>query len=250
MGFKDFVIGICRTIGFYPTPLISQTQLDSLMAYLRPIHNGFDLVRVGDTNDGGYLLPTDVENCDVCFSAGVADNWKFEKELFRKYSIPSVMYDGSVEAPPDLTGNQKFIKKFIGAAANDQFVTVSEILNTELLEYNEIVGQIDIEGFEYEVLNSLSIKYLKRFRILVCEFHEVDRWLQKRNFEHNILPLLQNLSLVFDLVHNHPNTVSGRVRFKGENLAKSIELTFHRKELGREFLGFRELPHPLDADNL
>ena len=41
-----------------------------------------NLIRMGATNDGGYLLPSDYK-ADLLISLGLGDDWKFELDLIK-----------------------------------------------------------------------------------------------------------------------------------------------------------------------
>jgi len=246
---KNLIIEICRKLGFYPSKLISKKQTFELAQLLRPIDNGVELVRIGPSGDGGYLLPNDFSKSEICFSPGVSNNWGFEKDLYEKTGISSVMYDGSVTAPIDLTENHKFIKKFIGPSTHGDYISITDTLSTDLKEFKNIIGQIDIEGSEYDLFTTISTKDLSRFNIIVCEFHECERWMQSSNYTKVILPMFTKIFSMFDLVHYHPNTVGGKFKHKGNIMPKVVELTFHRKNNLKPAAKFRKLPHPLDFDN-
>lgn len=212
--------------------------------------NGHELIRVGPESDGGYLLPDDLVNISTLISPGVSDNMQFESAIYEQFKIVSYMYDGSVDAPPEITPHQYFFKKFVGRLTDKGSINLHDILERDLNGVNgDLIAQIDIEGAEIEFLNASSSDDLKRFRIMVVEFHEVDRWLQKRYYFEEIKPLFERICGDFDLVHFHPNTVSKRFKYYGEELSKTIELTFHRKDRARKYAGFAVLPHPLDKNN-
>ena len=48
-------------------------ELKELIKALRPVQTKIRLIRVGGANDGGYLIPDDLEGIAACFSPGVAD---------------------------------------------------------------------------------------------------------------------------------------------------------------------------------
>ena len=89
-----------------------------------------------------------------------------------------------------------------------------------------------------------------RFRIIVVEIHEIDRWIQKRYFNEIISPLLDKIFTTHDLVHSHLNKNGGQFKFKGYKLPKVVELTLHRKDRAKFYGGYREIPNMLDADNV
>jgi len=49
----------------------------ALIARLHPVPCGYELIRVGTANDGGYLIPDDVGGIAMCFSPGVSTNADF-----------------------------------------------------------------------------------------------------------------------------------------------------------------------------
>jgi hypothetical protein len=248
--FKNFLIYLSRRIGFYPTPLLGRQDFQQLKRFLKPIVNGHELIRVGSESDGGYLIPHDLDGISALISPGVSDNMQFEIAIYEQFKIISFMYDGSVEAPTEITPNQYFFKKFVGPVTNGDCVNLNHILEIDLKGVKgDLIAQIDIEGAEVEFMNASSSDDLKRFRIIVVEFHELDRWLQKRYYFEKIKPLFERIYCDFDLVHYHPNTLSERLKYFSEHLPKTIELTFHRKDRAINYDGFAALPHPLDKNN-
>lgn len=250
MSIKSVIICLTRFLGFYPSRL-SENGIKAISALLKPIENGHKLIRIGGAKDGGYLLPDDLIGVEANFSPGVADNWSFENDLFQKCSIPSIMYDASVDRPIYLPGDHLFYKKFIGSSSFNNYISVEEVVHVDLKMYSgDLMAQIDIEGGEYSLLNSISKDTLLRFRILIVELHELDRWIEKRFFNENITPILQNISQTHDLVHAHVNNNGGTFRYRGHKAPKVIEITLHRKDRAMSYGGLRKIPHPLDSDNV
>jgi hypothetical protein len=249
--FKNIVIQVFRKFGFYPTPLLSKIDFFSLLTYLRPINNGHELIRIGGISDGGYLVPNDLSGIAACISPGVAETMDFELDIWEKFKIPSLMYDASIDTPTQLNPGQKFFKKYVGPASTEHLISMNEII-TKHLEYKngDLIGQIDIESAEYAFLTASSDADLERFRILVIEFHEIDRWIQKKYYFEIIKPLFERLFGIFDLVHAHPNNNGGKFSHKRRSLPNVIELTFHRKDRLIKNLGYAKLPHKLDNQNV
>jgi hypothetical protein len=46
--------------------------LRDLLTRVRPVKTNFDLIRLGSKNDGGYLVPDDLDGIVACFSPGVS----------------------------------------------------------------------------------------------------------------------------------------------------------------------------------
>jgi hypothetical protein len=251
VNIRNLLIIVFRFFGFFPYRFISKEETKKITQIIKPIDNGHELIRIGAAQDGGYLLPDDLAGIEICFSPGVANNWSFEKDLYNKFKIASVMYDGSVSKPVDLTNEHTFYKKFLGMSSFKNYISISDVLNIDLRKYTgDLIGQIDIEGGEYSIFNTISEKELLRFRIIVVEIHEIDRWIQKRYFDETIITLLDKIFTTHDLVHSHFNNHGGQFRFKGYKLPKVVELTLHRKDRAKSYGGYRVIPNVLDADNV
>jgi hypothetical protein len=247
---KKLLIAFARFLGFYPSKL-SKNGIDSIFSLLKPIDNGYRLIRIGGEKDGGYLVPEDFNGIQACFSPGVGANWSFENDLFQKFRVPSVMYDGSVDRPMGLPNVHVFYKKFIGASTFNNYISIMDVVNVDMKKFpGDLIAQIDIEGGEYSLLNSISSSALLRFRILLVEVHELDRWIEKRFFCEHIKPMLDKIFTTHDLVHSHINNNGGTFRYKGNKSPKVIELTLHRKDRAKLYREFRTIPNELDADNV
>jgi hypothetical protein len=79
----------------------SAKELQQFIYPLRPVTCCKDLIRVGYDNDGGYLVPDDLEGIAACFSPGVGDRAFFETDLLDRFNIPSYLADKSVDGPPN-----------------------------------------------------------------------------------------------------------------------------------------------------
>ena len=76
-------------------------SIDMLKAFLRNILvYKTNLIRLGAKNDGGYLVPDDLDNISCCFSPGVDSTIYFEKDLAKK-KIPSYLLDSSIDKLPE-----------------------------------------------------------------------------------------------------------------------------------------------------
>jgi hypothetical protein len=87
-------------------------QLNDLLVSLYPVKTNFELVRIGGNNDGGYLIPNDLEGITACFSPGVDVTASFEKDLLER-GIKSHLADASVDGPPNGLEVASFTKKYL-----------------------------------------------------------------------------------------------------------------------------------------
>jgi hypothetical protein len=99
----------------------------------------------------------------------------FEKDC-AELGMSVFLADNSVEKPADSHDNFFFSDKYVGVTSNQQFMTIDDWVQQSLpRSNNDLLLQMDIEGFEYEVLLNMSEALMKRFRIIVVEFHSIDQ---------------------------------------------------------------------------
>lgn len=235
-------------IGGYPTFATPTDELKGLIQRLRPISPGVDLIRLGPTGDGGYLVPNDLEGISACFSPGVAKCSDFEKDCADR-GMRVFMADKSVDAPATSHDKFFFIKKYIGAISEGDFITMDDWVAASLpQDQSDLLLQMDIEGFEYQTLLGMPINLLNRFRILVIEFHDLPRlW---------SLPYFSLASVAFAkilknhaCVHIHPNDCCGSITKNGIEVPRIMELTFLRRDRVKATSFATVFPHPLDHKN-
>ena len=218
-----------------------------ILQMLIPVNNNVELIRIGGSTDGGYLLPDDLSGIHLCISPGVADTWKFEKELLSKYQIKSLMIDASIETP-NLQDGLNFLKLWLGPSNNETTLSMNSIITSQLgLGNQELLLQMDIEGAEYASLMSTDIELLSKFRIAVIEFHDLEMWKINSYYSKVVLPLFTKLKEIFDVVHLHPNNGGLNFIWHGIKHPSGIEVTFHRKDRANGYSGNRHLPNKLDS---
>ena len=228
--------------------IINEDELIDLIRILRPISTEYNLIRVGGPNDGGYLIPDDLEGIKYCFSPGVSTVADFELQL-SKLGINSYLADYSVENPPVMVENFTFLKKYLGSVNNERYIRLEEWIKTvDKIDENMIL-QMDIEGFEYEVLADTPREILNRFRIIVIEFHNLDKLFD--NFSSQIIKQAFNKLLQdFYVVHIHPNNCCRVRKYKRIKIPELLEFTFIRKDRVRTFEYVKNLPNGLDKKNV
>ena len=129
---------------------------------------GHRLIRLGPKGDGGYLVPDILSEIEECYSAGVGTIHGFEEDLFKK-NIKIYMADNTVNKPNILGGDFSFVKKNLATFDDNDHITIDNWMKNSNSE--NLLLQMDIEGSEYEIINSITETNLKRFKIMVIEFH-------------------------------------------------------------------------------
>ncbi len=80
---------------------LSKIDFEDVKSFINKIRVkdlNYQLVRIGEKNDGGYLVPKEILNKNkYLLSAGVGNTTLFEQEFKNGYQIESFMIDHSVD---------------------------------------------------------------------------------------------------------------------------------------------------------
>ena len=254
--FKRFIKSLAKRV--LPSHLhiaesASKDQISEIVRLFKPQHTGLDLVRIGGDGDGGYLVPDDFKGIKYCFSPGVSTIANFEDQLAQDYGIKSFLADASVDKPPLDNEFFDFQKKFLGTQDDDSHIKLSSWMDKKLPKSfnDDLLLQMDIEGAEFDVLIESSIETLRKFRIMVIEFHSMHMIFGACSSQL-LKPLMEKLSSDFVVAHIHPNNCCGIASFKGIEVPPVFEVTFLRKDRLKKTGRRKEisLPHPLDQKNV
>lgn len=218
-------------------------DISKVLKKLLPYKIEFDLIRLGNNNDGGYLIPDDLSNITKNYSAGVGNLTKFENDLEEKYSISSNMVDFNYIDPKILPTSAIFQRKKIGITSDEDNLSINDWLDDQS---GDIILKMDIEGDEYLTLSSISDKNLNKIRILIVELHDL-RHLRNYFFYKTFEKFILKLNNLFYVCHLHVNNVSKLTNIGGYNVPDMIEITFIRKDRIKNFTNkFASIPHKLD----
>ena len=240
--------------GFISQKAVEKEKVVELIERLHPVRTQFELIRLGPNKDGGYLVPNCLEDIVACFSPGVAKVSEFEHDCLQR-GMKIFMADKSVEKPNwDVAEDRyDFQKKFIGCTNNEEFMTLDTwVDSTGLPNDAELLLQMDIEGGEYATLMNASDELMKRFKVVVIEFHRLQH-LWNRGFFMIAETVFKKLLQTHICVHLHPNNFGGTERSvfsqNGVDIPKVMEFSFVRKDIA-EIKGYAtQFPHSLDFDN-
>lgn len=210
-----------------------------------------DLIRVGDTNDGGYLIPPVLDKVDYCFSPGVDDKSSFELDLAKR-NIKSFLIDASIEKEPLSNEFFDFKKKYLSSRTHDEFITLSDWIKESVGDdIRSGILQMDIEGSEYEVLSFEPINTLNKFAVIVVEFHFLNH-LFEDHFLKIVSSIFEKLYVDFSICHAHPNNCGEIISLEGIEIPQTLEVSFIRNDFLKHLNldGNVNLPHILDSRNV
>ena len=231
-GFEDFRINFYRKRS--STGLTRNEDIEAPLLRIRPQDNGHDLIRVGGSGDGGYLIPDDLAGISECFSPGSNKLSNFESEVASRWHIKSVICDSVDEKPSDLTAFQDFTDAWVGPASDDEkYNSLTDWVEEKSKSGDDFMLQMDIESAEFLTVLATSRQLLKRFRIIVIELHFLEAVKNNWAFEQIYTPFFYKILGDFDPVYLHPNSCCGTWNLGDFEFPRIVELTLHRKDRGK-----------------
>ena len=237
-----------NSLDAFPTMTTNREKLQSIIHRLSTISTDKELIRLGPKCDGGYLVPDDLKGIEACFSPGVSTVSGFEKDC-ADLGMKVYLADHSVEKPAKSHEQFCFSKKFIGVTTSDDFMTLDDWVEGSLSEQDsDLLLQIDIEGYEYEVFLSASDALMRRFRIIIAEFHGLAQ-LWNRPFFNLASRVFDKILQTHSCVHIHPNNCCGSIKKAGLEIPRVMEFTFLRSDRIERSSCQSIFPNPLDCDN-
>ena len=190
----------------------------------------------------------------------------FEKDMVEK-EIMCYLADGTVKNAPISGELINFTKKNLGRrdsyswskwfSLNPPLMRLDTWINKSSHE-GDLILQMDIEGHEYRVLDSISDEILKKFRIITAEFHDLraltnyySKYYYYKQYKANLMyKAFKRLSEHFYIVHIHPNNFSKLFSCGNYTVPDMLEITFLRKDRVHSSKPAIEFPHPLDQKNV
>jgi hypothetical protein len=227
--------------------LSSREQLEEFFGILLAYDPGLPMIRLGGEGDGGYVLPDDLDGLAACISPGVSTVADFELAMADR-GVPSFMADASVESAPADHPLFDFEPTFVGTQDAPGWTTLESWMRRKAPDTGDLLLQMDIEGSEWPVLQSVDRATLLRFRIIVLELHDVHKVFLRSGLDE-VRQVLGRLLDDFEMVHVHANNNLQPVRRHGYEVPPVVEMTLLRKDRVRHRTPVDSLPHPLDVPN-
>lgn len=246
--FKETIRKALGSANVFPTVLTRKEEILRFIEELHPETTNRELIRLGPDGDGGYLVPDDLDGIEACFSPGVNDVSGFESDCARR-GMKAFLADKSVDKPAEENELFHFTKKFVGSVSGNDFMTLDDWVASSLPSTDsDLLLQIDIEGAEYEVFLSASEALMRRFRIIVVEFHSLEQLWNKPFFDL-AKRAFDKVQKFHSCVHIHPNNCCVAVTRDGIEIPSVMEFTFLRADRIERSSPQTVFPHPLDRDN-
>ena len=162
----------------------------------------------------------------------------------RGYEI--YMYDHTIEKLPYENPAFHWFKK--GIAGNDKpkenLYSLASLIKANGHENKTgMILKMDVEGAEYEFLETVTPEVLKQFDQLTFEFHMIN----VPKYFKRILTTFEKLNRTHQLIHAHQNNAGVFVNVKGKKFPDLLELTYVLRDK-YNFAYEYDPCYPLDID--
>ena len=216
------------------------SELLSVPSLFKPRKTHLKKIRVGGDGDGGYILPDCLDQISFCMSIGVGASNSFELDL-AAVGISCVSFDE--EIPPKFVDDARLhgVRTFVGASkgefsVNDGWNATREIIGN----VDRGILQLDAEGFEWQILNSMTTGLRSKLPIIVIEFHDF-HLIASEVFRLSVAPVMQTLNDEYFCFHASVNEVGGLHRLGEIYLPGLLEVTFIRRDFAPDLGGLQEV---------
>lgn len=206
---------------------------------------GYDFVRVGAANDGGYVMLDDLQG-GVAYSFGINDDVSWDDDMAsRGYEV--YMYDHTIDALPYVRDAFHFCKEGIADfKENDSLKKLETFIKRNKHDKNKnMILKIDVEGAEWGVFEQISEEVLRQFNQIVVEFHDLCNFSILSKYNNT----LERIKKVHQPVHFHINNYDDVYWFEDKPYGNAIEVTFVNRERYKLVDAKVMLPRSQDAPN-
>ena len=224
-------------------------RISRLGRLLRPQQaRGVKKVRLGASNDCGYVCLDDFKGLEAALSLGIAAEVSWDAEMADR-GLTIYQYDHTVEGPPFPHANFRFHRRKIGArASHDSESIESALARAHLTRPHSAILKIDIDDDEWPAFAATSPATLDVFTQVLAELHGFNNVLDDDWFEQ-ALAVLTKLNEKFAVVHVHVNNYRPLLAIGNVLFPEVLEVTY----ASRTKYSFSDcdevFPGPLDSPN-
>lgn len=205
---------------------------------------GYELVRVGQHWDGGYIMLNDFVDSNIAYSFGIGDDVSWD-EWIASQNIDVFCYDYTIGYLPKENSRLHF--KRIGISDSDcvsnDFLTLETIINiNKHAMESQMILKMDVEGAEWDIFETVSSEVLSKFSQMTFEFHYIT---DVENSE-KVLAALEKINRTHQAIWIHANNSGGAEQAEEIVMPNLLEITYVNKEK----YSFRPIEYkcPLDID--
>lgn len=225
-----------------------EAAVGEIKEYLRVCEIKAPLVRMGSTNDGGYVMAEQSFSGSFLISGGIETNNDFEIALAGQ-GASGVEIDFSISAPPIQHPRLSFLPlKIVGGSESGPGAIrieslISDHIQGAFRENSMNILKLDIEGSEWDALNT-NVDF-SLFSQILLELHYFNR-LVEEDFLATAVKVLREINKTHVAVFLSGNNCCGYSILGGHALPNVMEVTL----VSREKFEIRETLEPRSSSGL
>lgn len=222
--FAPIVLSVNSNERFY-------CELKNVLKIRRVKNNSF--IRIGRMGDGGYIM---IDNFSkggaVAYSFGISTEVSWDADMAKRgYDV--FMYDMTIDKLPYENEKFHFFKEGIGGVKDetklldtlDNFIARNGHKNN-----SDMILKMDVEGAEWNFLETVSSETLNKFDQIVFEFHDLTVPKTSAEMERTI-NLIDKINATHTLVHLHGNNYRQFINVEDIGVIPDVlELSYLRTE--------------------
>ena len=218
----------------------SDERLLAFASRIRPMTgSNLELMRVGGSTDGGYVMAKPLTGSGA-LSIGVGADVSWDQEIAAR-GIPVAMFDHTIRKPPALVPNSTFHRIGIGSTETRDLRPLDQLVSlTGWAGRDDLLLKMDVEGAEWSAMTQPRPVDLEPFTQIVIELHGLGGLRDERTAT-SVLAAIEHLCASHIPIHVHANNYDELVRFGSWWFPDAIEVSFIRRDL---------LPHAKPASKL
>lgn len=186
---------------------------------------GFELIRVGGSSDGGYVMLNNLDDIAGVLSLGVGPDISWDNEISQKVSLIH-LYDHTISNLPKPMPEARWFKEKVVAMGDSTGTSFEEAIS-RLPDTNQLLLKCDIEDSEWEIFSRCDSEILERFDQIVVEFHWLSEKLLTQKYEL-MINALQNLARTHSVINIHGNNFAKFQIIANCPIPEVIEVTYVR----------------------
>lgn len=236
---EDFLRAIKLDIWRRETTLVDYQKyvhfLEQTMKMLAPVSiQGRSLVRLGNKNDGGYVLLDDIKYSLISIGTGRETSFDHEFCLMNQKVF---QFDHTIQSAPKCCNNPRFFQlglRAVNSEQNPKLLTLDEIVSMCIGDESlTSILKMDVEGSEIGVLEEFETENLiRRFRQIVVEVHNLElSYTESQRIR--LGRVFKALASHFYVVNYHANNFTKLLVEGNVVVPSTFELTLANKELYR-----------------
>jgi len=209
-----------------------QAQICNTLRLLRPMKvKGHQKARFGSAGDGGYVHLDDFGGLDIAVSLGINDNVTWDLDMARR-GLTVHQFDHTVEDPAPNDSRMVFNKTMIAPEPGDGMETLESIVMRldKGRERPNMILKMDIENWEWPVLEATSLDAICRFSQITCEMHYFEA-IGDLKWRQLFFRGLRKLSKFYAPIHVHANNCAAVSVIANVAFPNVIEVTFANRAL-------------------